>query len=527
MVYAPQKLTIDNFLGIRQKTPFTGQNNTVSAEVAINVELSTAVTGQGNDIKTVNGNVLSGQLEGYSIIKMFESLQYKDQQDQTGTKHLIVYAENKTQGALFEYKTQGALFELLVDDLTKTGNANGITMVSSAYDVFVFTNGEEYYTVNFERVPMIEQIMPVHAGQPLKGLAICESKGQLVIGSKGLLKASRVGDVSDWNEKTTVEDKTKPWTYPFGKHITALVTYIQGVLVFTAEDSSFVTYKDSLLINGQSSSLGGCYSHESLIIHGEYLFFYDNIQKNIYYYVQNDIGQKRLGEPLAKEVQNFFTIDLKRVQLTSYIGNNKNQIWLLMNDDLILIYDYLKSEFTQRKGNLLNTIMNYNFTLMSGDLQGKIFYEDIDEARQCTFDGVYYPAQYMTQYMDFGSFTNLKELDIKPLITYAKSYNNNFVFRTHTNKKIKSKRIELNQGLDFTWGDGTPKTDRTPANQLWGVGIWANSKSKKVGTVKGKAPTTFYYMKFEFATEKVGDDFKILQTEFKDWTEETDTMGAK
>ena len=75
--------------------------------------------------------------------------------------------------------------------------------------------------------------------------------------------------------------------------------------------------------------------------------------------------------------------------------------------------------------NVINGFNKWNFKILSFD-DTKIFEERTGGCINCTFNGVYIPASYKSIPMNFGSYTNLKEEDIKPLITYDKSYNNNF-----------------------------------------------------------------------------------------------------
>ena len=88
------------------------------------------------------GNVSRGEFENHNIIKGFETVQ-------EGVEYCLLYVENETQGQLVKYDSSNSQFTVLVENLTKTGRANGITMVSGAYDIFVFTNGVEYYSGNF------------------------------------------------------------------------------------------------------------------------------------------------------------------------------------------------------------------------------------------------------------------------------------------------------------------------------------------------------------------------------------------
>lgn len=514
----PTSYIINQFKGIRQIDGLNGLNGQISATTAINVEAKAIGDGSGYYLKTVLGNTQVAQLEGYKIIKVFES-------EQDGIKYLIAYAENETQGALYKLTDEG--FSLILDGLDVTGQANGITLNDSAYDVFVFTNGVNYESVCFAKTPVTETILPLYDNEAVKGLPLAEQQGSLIIGSdKGIVIASRKGDIFDWNYVKPADDKTKPWYQIIGKQVTAVVSYINGLMIFTQEDSRMFlgNMSDYTEAEVQNASLGGCFSFESWCIHDKYLFFYDNNQKNIYYYLQNDIGQKVLGEPVANNIQTFFH-NPEKVSFMSYIGDNKSEIWLKI-DDITLIYDYFQQEFFQRKQNKVNSYSVFNFNIYSCDDNGKLFIERTLSADECVFDGVFIPAIYETPYMDFGNCNFLKELDENPLITFGKSYNNDFKITFDNIKKQKSKRIDLAQALAFRWSGEGDTLENAP-EAFWDIGIFGDTKSYKKGSVKAKAPSSFYFIKFILETEKQGDDFAISQIELRVDSVEKDTLGLK
>lgn len=527
----PQNLVVNHFLGIRTRDVKTAvSDNSVSAEIAVNVELEPSSDNSGVDLRTTLGNVVmlhlqhNEELTNPRIIDIFES-------EQDGIKYLIIYLLDEIKGGcLLCYDPTIDVLEIVGEGISEKEKANGITMRSTSYDVFIFTNGEEYYSyAKSSETPLI-QLNPVYNGNPIKGLPLAEYRSSLVIGGEdGVILASRQGDVTDWNYDDI--DETKSWFQLFYKKITALVPYIDGMLVFTGNDSVVLSGNMSNASEAQrsSASLGGCYNYKSWVLHDKYVFFYDNNQKNIYYYLQNDIGEKVLGQPVANEIQNILS-DVADMSFTSYIGENKSEIWLRVTDShgdyRVLVYNYIYGEFTERKMNPIKGIETYNFKVLTFD-DAKIFEERAGAAYNCVFDGQYIPARYRTPYLTFGSYSNLKEMDIKPLITYGKSYNNTFAVTFFNNKKTKYKRIDLHQGLDFTWGSDLAQNANTPERELWDFGVFPDENSKDVGTVKAKAPSSFYYLGFEIFTEKLGDDFCIKQVEFKELTFETDTIGAR
>lgn len=527
----PQNLVVNNFLGLRTRDVKTAVNDgSISAEIAVNVELEPSDDNSGIDLRTTLGNVVMLHLQQSSevtdprIVDIFES-------EQDGVKYLMIYFIDAVKGGCLAcYDPTINFIEIVVENLSERSVCNGITMRSTAYDVFIFTNGEEYYSyARSSETPLIK-LNPVYDGKPIKGLPLAEYKSSLVIGGEdGVVLASRQGDVTDWTYDDI--DGTKAWYQLFYKKITALVPYIDGMLVFTQNDSVVLSGNMSSASEAQrsSASIGGCFNHKSWVLHDKYVFFYDNNQKNIYYYLQNDIGEKVLGQPVANEIQNLLT-DVKDMSFTSFIGDNKSEIWMRIVDSFgearVIVYNYIYGEYVERKMNPIHGIKTYNFKVITFD-DTKIFEERAKTAVNCVFDGQYIPARYKTPYLTFGSYSNLKEMDIKPLITYGKSYNNSFGITFFNNKKNKYKRIDLYQGLDFTWGSETPQNVNTPERELWDFGVFPDENSKDVGTVKAKAPSSFYYLGFEVFTEKMGDDFCIKQVEFKELTFETDTIGAR
>ncbi len=134
------------FKGIRQ---FNGLNTEgmISALKCSNVELHQSEIGSAVSIKTIDGNVLYQKLpDGYKIIGLYESVQ-------ENITYIFIYAENDTKGTLFYIGNDNVLNTVKngsVDlDFTVTGQCNGLTMSTSAYDVFVFTNGVEQRTGMF------------------------------------------------------------------------------------------------------------------------------------------------------------------------------------------------------------------------------------------------------------------------------------------------------------------------------------------------------------------------------------------
>ena len=514
----PQSFVYSNFKGIRTRNG-VNTGGLISATVCQNVDFIPNTVGSDIQIKSTLGNMLVSQYPDYSIIKGFETVQ-------DGIKHFIVYAEKDNKGILLEYNDIDKNFNIIQDDLLATGEANGITMKDTAYDVFVFTNGKDYYSVNFATTPITQVINPVYDGKKVTGLALAERDGSLVIGQLegfGLVIGSRQGDIYDWDYAQTADDKTKAWYQLFGKGVTALIPYIGGLLVFTKDDSTLLSGNPADLetFSRSDSSLGGCMSFESWCQHDKYIFFYDDEQKNIYYYTQIDTGQKLLGEPIAPEVQKYFE-EVKKLQMVSYIGKNRSEIWIL-SDKFKLIYDYFVGEWSERVCQDLTSYFVYNNDIYSTTPEGKILKEK-DGTDSCKFDDVFYPSVYTMQTINLGSYSNMKEMDMQPLFTVSDNNNNDFIIDCLIDgKKTKTKKVKMivNGGI---WGDDSDII--TPECQF-DVSIFSSGSDNITHQLKGKFVSNWYYLQFTIRTEELGQEFNILAMELKGVTVETDTIGRK
>ena len=519
----------NTFKGIRTRNGIAA-NGTISATVCQNVDFAASSYDAGVLIRTSYGNYKYCEyinVQSLEIIKGFETVQ-------EGVSHLLFYLENSTKGRLVEYSS--GTFTTLKDDLSVTGQANGITLKDGAYDVFVFTNGVDYYSVRIYPSLSVTKLTPKYNNVAITGLPLCEQDGSLVIGCEnGVVLGSRKGDITDWDYSTPT-DNNKAWYQIFGKKVTAIVPYIDALLVFTEDDSTVLQGNMSNANKAvrQDASLGGCMSFESWCRHDKYLFFYDNKQKNIYYYTQNDYGQKVLGEPIAPEVQKFFN-EVTKLQMVSYIGNNRSEIWLL-GDNFKLIYDYFIGEWSERVCQDLTSYFVYDNEVYSTGA-AKCFKEKV--GNMCLFDGVFYPSVYKTQIINLGSFSDMKEMEIQPLFSVTADFNNTFYVDSIINgRKTKTKFIQsFFQGA--IWADDEEQTEDTPENELWAedepttpgveqIGqIFPEEDEGNIRQLKSKFISNWYFLQFVVRTQEPTQDFSITCLELKGITSESDTTGQK
>lgn len=529
MVSYPSQSSVqfNTFKGIRTRNGIA-VGGTISAVTCKNIDFMPSSYDAGVNIVTSLGNVKVNDLTGtdyadYTIIKGFEF-------ESDNVTHLLFYCEKNSGGVLLEF-TNNQYVPIFTGFTNNNGQANGITMVSGAFNTFVFTNGIEYkaWTPDGQtQTQTLSPVNPIDNTKPFKGLALAELDGSLILGSNdGIVLASARGDITDFDVTGGLD--TSAWYETFGKPITAVVSMTGGLIVFTDEDNTILSgYQKISTRERKDSNLGGCLSFESWVKHDKYLFFYDNRQKNIYYYTQNDYGQMVLGEPVAPEIQKFFS-DINRLQMTSYIGKNRSEIWV-MTDKNKLIFDFFIQEWSERVCQELNSYFVYNNDVYSVG-GAKCFIEKTGNIG--FYDNEFYPSEYKTQIINLGSFSNMKEMEFQPLLSVVTDYNNTFTIDCMIDgKKIKSKYVKMYYN-GAIWADDSPQDEYTTENELWAddegtVGqTFPYENESVIQQVKGKFISNWYYLQFTFKTTYKNDDFSINCLELKGITQETDTTGRK
>ena len=520
----------DQFKGIRE---YNGINHSgqISALTCKNVELFKTDIGNGTGIKTVAGDSEFLTLPSdFKAIKNFTSIQ-------NNNTYMFIYGESDSErrGALFVYDYLGNLSEITLDfNFTKTGNCNGLTMAYGEFDIFVFTNGEEAITIQtgFD----IEEFKPTYATRkiealwnkgletglkPLKWLSMAAWNGQLVIASQYGVHGSHKNDIYTWNDNVNgVEDS---WYIEFGKKVTAVHTFSTGLFIFTNSDCSHLntTPNDTTNARLQNVAMNGCFGFESIVAHDTYLFFYDDNQKGIFYIQMTDTGQTRPTGSVSKEIQSFFTEDIKSLKMYSCIYANYNEIWLLINDKVI-IYDYINQEFIERVMHKITGLCMYKNRPYV--CNGNRILAEKTSVNYDTITGEYYRAEYKTSIINMGSNSNLKKQKTPLLLVLNENAVNNFYVEITANFKEKNpKKITLKVGNEGIWA-ADDETEAT-SNMLWDSMVWASDDYYRKRVVEISTPQTWYTMSIKFFTKEQGDGFNIVAMELKRLKEKTKTKG--
>ncbi len=536
MAYLIEPLIYEKFRGIRE---YNGVNvgGEISAITCNNVELVQTEIGANTGIKSMNGNVTAYTLPaGYSIKGVFAS-----QQDDKIYK--LIYAEYKDEetgeekGSLF-YINLADQPEIIIDNLTATGKSNGLTMSSTAFDVFVFTNGEEAKTVCFtldeaykdsiqEHNPVdigVGYVADIKAvdilGREIKWLSMADWNGFLVVASEYGVHSSHQNDIYTWAE--SAKDIADAWYIDFSKKITAVFAFTGGLYIFSNNDCALLNTTPNDTANSiMKTSAGiGCFSYQSIVKHDLYLFFYDNNQKNIYYLSATDTtGQIKPAGPVAKEIQSYFS-EIKSFKMFSCIYNTRNEIWCLINNN-ILIYDYAQQEWVTRQEQELNTVALIENTVFSGGSNNKIYVE----SENVDYSGQFFPSIYKTTYINAGSNSNLKKQKTPLLITLNTDYVNDFwVQLTINNKEKNPKRVKVYQNRQGVYGPEDDSVKPLPIN-IFGIARYSEEKTYSKTVVEISTPQTWYTLGIKIFTDTMGQGFYIQSMELKNIKMKTKTKG--
>lgn len=501
----------EKFTGIREQNGLNA-GGVISAIVAENVELFQSDIGSNTGIKSAKGNTVLYNIPDYKIIDIFSSIQ-------DGVNYDFIYAENDEKGVLF-YANIIHEITPIIDNLPLSRQANGLTMTSTAYDVFVFTNGKKQYSVSFAQENQVREINAIdYLGRNINWLAMWEWNGFLVVASDYGIHASHQNDIYTWNDDP--KDAADSWYIDFSKKVTAIVGFSSGLFIFTQSDvTRLLGNPNETNSSLQLVSMNGTLNFNSVVLHDTYLFFYDPLQKNIYYMQITDTGQTRPAGPVAKEVQSYFSANIKSFKMTSCIYAGNNEIWCLINDN-ILIFDYEKQEWFRRVEQKINTVCLSNNRVITGTNDGKVLIEKIN----LDFDNKFYPAVYQTSYINLGSSSNLKKQKTPLLLSLNDNQINDFwIELTINNKKKNPKRVLISTGEAAIYGDDNEE-EILPKNQEFDVAVYASDNPYSKRMIEISTPQTWYSMSIRIYTNQLGQGFAINSIELKNVKAKTKTKG--
>ena len=426
----------------------------------------------------------------YKTIKTVYEVKYNDSTgytDITGTKDDYV-SENTNI-----YKNT-ELTEILT---VSQGNDYKYTENTSVDYDFTYTNyvDKEVSVLNFNEAE----------NRPIKPNFITSFDNRIFGAIDNRLHASMQQNIFDW-ATGDVDKPTSAYYLEFSKEITAITPYLTSLAVFF-NDSSLLVKGSYPQLQVTEESPGGCASYKSLVFHGTDLYFYDNSKKGIYSFQQVILGNKTLGKDIAIEVNDYFdTIDgsrLEDLKFISYVADDRNEIWVLLpttdeNHSTILIYDSIKNEWIKRRCKKVYSVEIVNNTLFSGGK--KIYQEYIND----DFDGEFIQNYYNCTPFNLGSNTSMKILYLRPRMSVAFPFINEFYVKYAKNfntfKKPKIKKVKSKFKNYLIWGKG-----------YWNINYWSG---KTVNTIiKLPNVSAFKSLDISFYTTNSKENFAIRNME--------------
>lgn len=501
-----QSLICTNFSGINRSSSVFS-SSLITATDMQNVELFASETNSGIGIRTAKGNTsISTEFpDGETVVNIFESVQ-------KSKSYFFVHTETLTEGKIYLFNPDTERLSLKVDGLSLTGESSAIDVSQGWSDLWVFSNGEEMFSVELEKYDSngnlneITFMNPVDTeGRTVKGLGMVVFAGRLWVFNKQILWYSVQENIYDFSTSDS-EFTTSAGYIEFVKNITAIYPYLGTLAVFHSNSSCMIA-NDEHGFYKTLESPGGCAGYKSLVFHGTQLYFYDNTKKGVFSFLQVVNGDKTLGENIAIDVQQELlslpVSGLNKIKAVSVVTSDRNEVWFLVpnNDEnysSIMIYDYLRKTWIKRKSQKINCAEMINGKLFSA---GKKIYEEYSSD---SFDGEYIESYYKCAPMNLGVENSLKILAYPPKITLDMYYDNDFYIeytKDYNASTLKTKHI---------------KSKTVKAVLYYDRGFWDKTKYayEKVNTSKSLPSAYFKTLQITFLTKDAGQNFCINNIEF-------------
>lgn len=444
-----QSLICNNFGGIKRiQSAFSSA--LITASDLQNVELFDTGVNSGVGIRSMLGNkaIFSLPFENEKIINIFESVQ--DSQ-----KYCFVYAESESEGKIYLYDIVSNELTLKVQNLSVTGYASAVDFAQGWKDLFIFTNGKEMLSINLNNydsdgnLDEIKFISPVDVdGNQIYGIGLSVFDGRLWLFNGVRLYYSVKENCYDFST-ASFGIVTSAGYIECAKKISAIIPYLGTLAVFHKDSSCLISINSDYSYSMTEESPGGCAATNSLVFHGNQLFFYDDSKKSVFAFSQIINGDKTLVDNIAKDVQeelfNLETSLLNEIKIVSVIQSERNEIWFILPDkdvnfSTILIYDYIHSQWLKRKSQKIVSAIILNDTLYSFS-DKKIFLEYNGE----NFDGEFIQSFYTCSPLNLFADNTVKMMYIPPRLTLDMTKSNDFSVKYTRNydsiSKVKEKKI--------------------------------------------------------------------------------------
>lgn len=500
------KLICNNFSGINRSSAVFGSGVITASDIQ-NVELFSTGTNSGVGIRTASGNtaVSSALSDGESIVNIFESVQ-------NSKTYFLVHTEDEEEGRIYLFSPQSGTLTEKVSGLSLTGKSSATDAAQGWSDLWVFSNGEELLTIEFETYvdantpDTITYLTPEDTeGRDVKGLGIVIYAGRLWVFNGQVLWYSVQEDISDFST-SDAGISTSAGYIEFVKNITAIHPYLGALAVFHKDSSCLIT-QDEDEFSKSFDSPGGCAGYNSLVFHGTQLYFYDNTKKGVFSFLQVINGDKTLGDNIALDIQeellSLGDSSLDKIRALSVVTSDRNEVWFLLpsNDSdytTVLIYDYVHRAWVKRKSQKINCVAVIGGILYSAGAKIYKEYTSFD------FDGEFIESFYNCAPLNLGEEGSLKILSYPPRITMNMYYTNDFYIKytkNYDSMTTKIRHITSKTLKDIlTFDKGNWDTTKFPYEQI--------------NALKNLPAAYFKTLQMNFYTEEEGQNFCINNIEF-------------
>lgn len=528
-----RNLFINAFGGIRRTNSICdlGSSGKVSAVDCQNVDLR--YTGNAGNVAlfTTKGNKEVVDVEK-KVVGQFESVQ-------NGVSYWFIYAVDDQRGYLYSYNVTNSSLSLLDVSLSVSNSCNGITIAQGFDDWFVFTNGkDDYVGICMQKTLLHERIVNLNAvdaeGRDIRGLALEVHDGRLVAACENRVHWSAQNNIFDWNSDDA-ELVTIPAYQEFDREVTALAYYDNALIVFTKDYS--VAFRgnpsdvSSFVRTGAAG--GGCPSFKSVLKFDNKLFYYDHAARNVFAYYILDTGQSRPTNGCADDMLEYFnkisSRRIKEIEVISHINGDRSEIWFKIPSDeenLILVYDYLKREWVVRKAQKdIHALAVIHDALYSAS-GNKILKENLGS----DFNGEFVPSEYIMPVINLGSDSNIKVPKMPLIMTLDWEYDNDFYMEFIYDDQPEKKKIKhIVKHVDgyLIWS----KDQEDPDGGQWALdaddadgGIWVSSEKN---TIMFNLDGLLHFKQLQiriFTTHKP-QEFSIKRLEFKRVGMKTKSLG--
>ena len=512
------QMLCNKFGGIRERNAVFNEEY-VTAQDLQNIELYFTGVNNGIGIRTVRGNIsVNDSLVGSKrIIGLWQS-------NQAQKSYFFVYAEDNTEGVLYNFNRETKELEVLKSGLTPTGKSNGFDTTQGWSDLFFFTNGENMFTVEMNHT----EDEGITTSIEVKDMNLKDRDGRSVVGINATIFDNRLwvvkNNIAWYSVQANIYDfatsdaaiTTSAGYIELLKNVTAIHEYLGSLAVFYSDSSTLIKVENGVFSVADESP-GGCAGYNSLVFHDTNLYFYDDTKKSVFSFKQVITGEKTLGENVAVDIQNILlSIDsdnLDEIRTLSVFMEGRNEIWWILPikstyevngvvkpASIVLIFDYLKGEWIKRKCQKINSACIIKDLLYSAGDDGHIF----EEYNSDTFNGDYIQHYYRCTPLNLGAMNTLKVLVFPPRASFDMPYNNQFYVKYVKNynviKKPKIRFVKSKLKNFMRWGQ-----------HLWGEVYWASENTNVIG----KFPSaTFKILEIEMYSTKPSENFSIKNLEF-------------